>query len=189
MKKQLLLVFGPQGSGKGTQGIKLSEHYAIPHISTGDIFRYEIEQESEIGKAVKDLLDTGKLVPDEIVNKIVSKRLSQEDVIHGCILDGYPRNTTQVDFLLDLIQDHDYENIFVINLEVSDEESIKRLEERMREDDTSELIKERLRIYHEQTRPVLDYFKSKEQVTILPINGEQSIDGVSHEILKKLGEE
>ena len=207
-----LILLGPPGSGKGTQAKKLAEKLSIPHISTGDIFRQNIANKTELGLKVKAIVDAGNLVPDELTDALVEDRLAEEDCKTGFILDGYPRNLHQGE-ALDGMVDIDY----AINVQVSDEEVTKRLSGRrycpeckktyhvvfnppavegkcdcgadliIRDDDKPEVIQDRLNVYHEQTEPIIEYYQNKGN--LLNVNGAQDIDLVLAEILQKLGVE
>jgi adenylate kinase len=201
-----LLIIGPQGSGKGTQAKKIAKHYNLKHISTGDIFRKNIKEETELGRLAKSFLDTGKLVPDDVTNKIVEDALSKEE---NFILDGYPRNLSQAEFLDKVIK---IDNVVLINLD--DEEVLKRLSGRrtcpicgeiyhinfkppkvfgkcdhddgnlfQRDDDKPDAIIKRLEIYHNETAPLVEHYSNK----IVEIDGSLSIDEVWNNILNKLG--
>lgn len=161
-----ILFIGPQGSGKSTQGKLLAQFLGLQYISTGDIFR-------EMTGEIKQILDQGKLVDDRTTSKIVEGRLKKEESINGFILDGYPRTLEQIK-LFDPVFDK------VIYLDLSDGEATKRLLIRRRNDDTEELIAERLRNYHLQTDPILDYFRQKG--ILLEIEGLGSIDEIQQRI-------
>jgi adenylate kinase len=206
-----LVILGPQASGKGTQANMIAEELNILHISTGDIFRKNIKEMTELGKEALKYTNAGKLVPDDVTNRIVKDRLSQRDCEDGFILDGFPRNIVQAEVLDNFTQlDR------VIEVQVSDEEAIKRITGRrtcekcgavfsiyqkddtalasvckkcggkliIREDDTKEAIKKRLDIYHNKTEPLVDHYKKKGN--ILKINGERPIEVIFNEIIKKL---
>lgn len=160
-----ILFIGPQGSGKSTQGKLLAQFLGLQYISTGDIFR-------EMTGEIKQILDQGKLVDDQTTSKIVEERLKEEN-INGFVLDGYPRTLDQIK-LFDPAFDK------VIYLDLSDGEATKRLLIRKRNDDTEELIAERLRNYHLQTDPILDYFRQKG--ILLEIEGLGSIDEIQQRI-------
>ena len=186
MKKNIVL-FGPQGSGKGTQAKLSSQKYSIPHISTGNIFRENIKNKTELGQQIENLINNGNLVPDEITNKIVKERLERGDCSNGFILDGFPRNIKQAEYLSEFI------NIdLALEIWISDDEAVKRIELRrtcpdcgtiyhlthiipkkeglcdkcstpliIREDDKEEAIKKRLKTYHSQTEALIHYYKEK----------------------------
>ncbi|MDP3974219.1 MAG: nucleoside monophosphate kinase [Candidatus Daviesbacteria bacterium] len=160
-----ILLIGPQGSGKSTQGKLLSAKLKVPVISTGEIFRKFKEEDSDEGRRIKKIYDRGKLIDNETTVSLVKKRLAKDDCQNGYILDGYPRNMEQIRL---------FEPNFdkVIYLKISDEESISRLLKRGREDDTRELITERLNIYHEQTDPILDYYQRLGLLSIVDGSGE-----------------
>jgi len=182
-----IILFGPQGSGKGTQAKLSSEKYSIPHISTGDIFRENIKNKTELGQKVEKLINEGNLVPDEITNEIVKNRLKKDDCKNGFILDGFPRNIKQAEFL------DTFTNIdLALEIWISDEEAIKRIGLRrtcpkcgaiyhlthivpkkeglcdkcgtsliIREDDKEESIKKRLITYHNETEKLIEYYQKK----------------------------
>jgi adenylate kinase len=122
-----LILVGPPGAGKGTQAAKLASHYSIPHISTGDIFRANIKGETELGKLAKSYTDAGNLVPDSVTNDMVADRLLQDDVKNGFLLDGYPRNTGQAEFLANNLAASNNKLDAVLEFQLADEEIIKRL--------------------------------------------------------------
>ena len=122
-----LVLLGPPGAGKGTQAARLEEYYNLPHISTGDIFRKAIKDETELGQEAKQYLDQGKLVPDEVTNGIVKERLAQSDCAEGFILDGFPRTVNQAEALSQILTDLNYQLDAAVNIQVSDDEVIKRL--------------------------------------------------------------
>lgn len=172
-----ILFIGTQGSGKSTQAKLLSEFLGVPLISTGEYFRNLASSESEEGKMIKAILDAGKLVDDKITSEIVKKRLDQDDCRRGFVMDGYPRNLEQVSYF-----DPQFDKVFYLN--VLDEEIIKRLSARGREDDTPELIKTRLDLYYEQTLPLLDYYQTKGVLT--EFDGMGNVQKIQDEIKKSL---
>lgn len=187
MEAQKIIIFlGAPGSGKGTQATKISKEQGIPHISTGDLFRENLKKETELGKKAKSYMDSGKLVPDEIVLDMVYKRISEPDSKKGYLLDGFPRNLHQAKEFEKKLPKH--VKIVVINLNVKDEELIKRIVERgkasqvKRSDDTKEVAKKRLTIYQKETKPLVQYYKNKGW--LVDIDGEKPQDQVHEEIQK-----
>ncbi|MBI2039998.1 nucleoside monophosphate kinase [Candidatus Microgenomates bacterium] len=173
-----ILFVGPQGSGKSTQARLLAQFLHLPYISTGDIFRRLRQENSEEGRAIKQILDSGELVDDQITAELVKKGLKDIDVQNGFIMDGYPRTLEQIKFF-----DPGFDKVFYLKL--SDEEALKRLLKRGREDDTEDLIAERLRIYHEQTDPILDFYQKKG--TLITIDGEGIIEQIQDRIRRVIG--
>lgn len=168
-----ILLIGPQGSGKSTQAALLAEFLGLPKISTGDIFRELAQEDSEEGQRIRETMNEGKLIDDTETARIVERRLQKDDVRSGFVLDGYPRNLAQQQ-LFDPKVDK------VIYLQVPDEEVIRRLMLRGRADDSLEAIKVRLNLYHEQTKPLLDYYK--DQGILVEVNGIGSIEKIQEEI-------
>ncbi|GAT73818.1 adenylate kinase [Microbacterium hydrocarbonoxydans] len=183
-----LLIVGPQGSGKGTQGVRIAESFGIPVVSTGDIFRANIKAGTELGQKVTAILEAGDLVPDELTSEIVRDRLSQEDAAHGFLLDGYPRNTTQVTHLDAFLGGRDEALDAVILLDVPREESLTRLKlratEQGRSDDTDEAIAHRLDIYEHETAPILEVYGARGIVD--RIDGVGSLDEITERIFAAL---
>ena len=201
-----IAMFGVQGAGKGTQARLISQEYHIPVIAPGDIFREEIRKGTELGKKVAEYIDKGQLAPNEITNQIVLTKLQSPECQKGFILDGYPRNLSQVGALNRFI-----ELTHVFNIKISDQEAITRMSGRricpqcgriyhlkfdppkkdeicdecgaklyQRVDDTPEAIQERLKIYHQETEPILDFYRAKK--ILYDINGEQDIKKVFQDI-------
>lgn len=183
-----LLIVGPQGSGKGTQGVRIAESYGVPVVSTGDIFRANIKQGTELGQKVTAILDAGDLVPDELTSEIVRDRLSQDDAAAGFLLDGYPRNTAQVGHLDAFLGDRGESLDAVILLDVPREESIARLSlravEQGRSDDTEEAIAHRLDIYENETAPIIEVYA--ERGIVDRIDGVGSLDEITERIVAAL---
>jgi len=183
-----LLIVGPQGSGKGTQGVRIAEAYGIPVVSTGDIFRANIKGGTPLGQKVTAILDRGDLVPDELTGEIVRDRLSQDDAANGFLLDGYPRNAAQVGHLEEFLTARGETLDAVILLDVPRDESIARLtlraQEQGRSDDTEEAIAHRLDIYERETAPILDAFGSRGIVD--RIDGVGSLDEITDRIMAAL---
>lgn len=156
-----LVLVGPPGAGKGTQAAVLSEQLAVPHISTGDLFRANIDNETSLGREAKSYLDAGELVPDKVTNEMVRQRLSESDAQAGFMLDGFPRTTPQADVLAGILAENDMELTAVLEFDVPREELVRRLLERGRSDDTEELIRRRLAVYDSETAPLLEYYRDK----------------------------
>ena len=163
MKNLRLVILGRQGSGKGTQCLRLSELYRTIHISTGDMLRAAVETQTELGKKAKIIMDAGDLVPDEIINGIVAERIEMNDVLEsGFILDGYPRTSAQAEDL-------------AINLEVPVKEVTQRMLDRSRADDTEEAIKRRLEIYENETAPLLEWFEERNNLIVVDGLGTEDV--------------
>src|SRR5262249_55310570 len=144
--------------GKGTQAATLSTKLGIPHISTGDLFRAHIGDETELGRRVKRYLDAGDLVPDDVTNELVRERLAEPDTANGFLLDGFPRNVSQADLLKQILAESDVTLDAVIELQVDEDELVQRLLSRGRNDDTEDVIRQRQQIYRSETAPLLDYY-------------------------------
>ncbi|MDX1641111.1 MAG: adenylate kinase [Balneolaceae bacterium] len=183
-----IILFGPPGAGKGTQAQKVIEHYDLPHLSTGDIFRKNIKNKTELGKKVKSIMDAGELVPDETVVALVVDELDKEKYDDGVVLDGFPRTVSQAEALDDYLADQDEEIDAFITLDVPEEELVQRILNRGegRSDDTPEKVKTRLEIYREDTEPVLNYYR--EQGVVYEIDGTGDIDEIFERIKNVLSE-
>ncbi|MGZ0711751.1 adenylate kinase (plasmid) [Coraliomargarita sp. W4R53] len=183
-----LLIVGPQGSGKGTQGVRIAEAFGVPAISTGDMFRAAVSGESELGSKVKAVIEAGDLVPDELTSAVVRDRLSQADAADGFLLDGYPRNIGQVGDLDAFLAGRDEALDSVIELTVPREESIARISlratEQGRSDDTEAVIANRLAIYERETAPILDVYR--ERGIVDSIDGIGSLDEIAERIVAAL---
>ena len=177
-----LLIIGPPGAGKGTQAAKITERYDVPAISTGDIFRANIKGQTELGQQVQAVIERGELVPDSLTNRIVEDRLQQDDVAHGFLLDGYPRNVEQVHALDEMLHGDSLDA--VVLLDADTEEVVARLIKRAtiegRVDDTEEVIGHRQEVYAEQTAPLVQLFT--ERGILVRVDGLGSIDEVSERI-------
>ena len=177
-----LIFLGPPGAGKGTQAQVIAENHQIPHISTGDILRAAVAQQTPLGKQAKDYMDRGELVPDALILGLIQDRLSYDDTADGWILDGFPRNVNQAAFLEELLAELEQNASCVLNFEVPDEVLVSRLLERKRKDDNETTIRRRLEVYHQDTTPVIDFYQQRE--TLKTIDGDRSMEEVS----KQLGE-
>ena len=173
-----LLLIGMPGAGKGTQAERLSQSYGIPAISTGDIFRHNVKNETELGKQAKAFMDRGEYVPDSLTNALVRDRLSHEDARNGFLLDGYPRTADQVAELDDILASMGEKLDAVVNITANTDEVVKRLLNRAREqgraDDTEDVIRRRLEVYEEQTAPLIAIYESRGLVVTVDGLGEVS---------------
>lgn len=179
MAKRLIFL-GPPGAGKGTQAQVLAGNYQIPHISTGDILRAAVANQTLLGKQAKDYMNRGELVPDSLILNLIQDRLSYEDTVNGWILDGFPRNVNQAAFLEKLLLELEQNADRVLNLEVPDEVLVTRLLARKRKDDNEETIRRRLEIYHQDTVPVIDFYQQRK--TLKTINGDQKTAAVTESL-------
>lgn len=181
-----VVFLGPPGAGKGTQAIRIAEKYNVPHISTGDILRAAVKEGTELGKLAKSYMDRGELVPDEVIIGIIRERLSQPDVRErGFILDGFPRTLRQAEALDRMLAELNMPLDRVIYLNVDDEEIVRRLLARGRADDTEEVIRNRLKVYREQTAPLIDYYSEK--CLLAEIYGVGEIEEITRKIEEALG--
>lgn len=190
-----LILMGAPGAGKGTQAFRLAKEFDIPHLSTGDMLRSEVAAGSDIGQKAKALMDSGNLVPDAVLIAMIEKRILEEDCRQGFILDGFPRTVSQADALEAVLAKKGLKLDAVFVLDVDEEALLARIHGRAegergagraaRSDDTPEMLKHRLSIFHEQTRPLLDYYEKKGQLR--RIDGMQSMDKVTAAVLASLG--
>ena len=182
------LIVGPQGSGKGTQGVRIAEAFGIPVVSTGDVFRSNVAAGTPLGQQVQAIIEAGDLVPDDLTSEIVRDRLSKEDAATGFLLDGYPRNLGQVADLDAFLTERGESLDAVIELRVPREESIARLtlraQEQGRTDDTAEVIANRLGIYERETAPILGVYA--ERGIVDTIDGVGSLDEITDRITAAL---
>ncbi len=211
-----IIMLGAPGAGKGTQAKMIADKYGIPHISTGDIFRANIKEGTELGQKAKTYMDQGLLVPDELVVDLVVDRVGKEDCANGYVLDGFPRTIPQAESL-DAALDKLGEKIdFALNVEVPDENIVNRMSGRracvscgatyhivhiptkvegicdrcgseliLRDDDKPETVQKRLGVYHEQTQPLIDYYKAKE--VLVEVDGTKDMQDVFTDIVNILG--
>ncbi|ADY54778.1 Adenylate kinase [Syntrophobotulus glycolicus DSM 8271] len=212
-----VILMGPPGAGKGTQAEQLIEYYKIPHISTGDMFRAAIKDQTPLGIKAKEYMDAGGLVPDEVTIGIVAERIKKDDCKTGFMLDGFPRTAAQADALAKILSDLNVTLDGVVNIEVDDETLLQRLTGRrickkcgatyhmvfnppakegvcdkckgelyQRSDDTLETAENRLKVYNDQTEPLIAYYS--EQGLLKGIQGKQDINKVLQDIISALGQ-
>jgi len=184
----IIILFGPPGSGKGTQAKLLAQKLNLLHVSTGDLLRAEVTKQNELGIKIKTIMEKGELISDEIILLMIKEFLianHEKDIL----LDGFPRTLVQSSELIKITEELNVTSLKVINLQLEDNEIISRLllraEIEGRADDNLETIKERLKVYSSQTKPVLDFFKSK-NIVLLDINGKGRIEEIQKEIIEKL---
>jgi len=211
-----LILLGPPGAGKGTQAEKIAKEFNIPHISTGDIFRANIKNETELGIKAKQYIDNGELVPDSVVVAIVEDRIKQDDTKNGFLLDGFPRTENQALALDEVLNELGISLDAVINIKVDSQVLVSRITGRrickdcgatyhiefnppaeegvcdlcggelyQRSDDNEDTVQNRIDVYNKQTAPLIEYYSKQD--LIITIDGEQAIDKVFTDIVKKLG--
>lgn len=212
-----IVLLGPPGAGKGTQAKKISEKLDLPHISSGDIFRENLNKQTELGKKAEEYMNGGELVPDDITISMIRERLSRPDCKEGALLDGFPRTPAQAKAFDEMLADFDGQVDAVPYLRVPENELVERLSGRLicrakghifhkkynppqqpgicdydgselyqREDDKPETVKRRIRVYMEQTQPLIDYYRGKS--VLIEIDGDQSIAGVTADLVNALKE-
>jgi adenylate kinase len=184
-----VVILGPPGAGKGTQGKLIAEEAGIPHVNTGDMFRAEVAAESDLGRRVRAILDAGDLVPDDLTIEVVRVRLAQDDTGDGFVLDGFPRTLAQAEALDRLLEDLDRGELSVVlDFHVTDEVAIARLlgraAEQGRSDDAPEKIRHRLEVYHEQTEPLVEYYRVRG--LLVGIHADRSVEEVFAEVQQVL---
>ncbi len=211
-----IIMLGAPGAGKGTQAKQIADKYAIPHISTGDIFRANLKAGTELGKKAKEYMDQGLLVPDELTCDLVMDRIGQDDCKNGFVLDGFPRTIPQAEALDAALTKINQKMDYAIDVDVPDENIVNRMSGRraclncgatyhivsiptkvegvcdrcgspvvLRDDDQPETVKKRLNVYHEQTQPLIDYYK--EQNILRTVDGTQPMEDVFGAIVEILG--
>lgn len=211
-----IIMLGAPGAGKGTQAKKIAEKYTVPHISTGDIFRANIKEGTELGLKAKQFMDQGLLVPDEVTIGMLLDRIHQEDCKNGYVLDGFPRTIPQAESLTEALAGMGETIDYAIDVDVPDENIVNRMAGRraclkcgatyhvefappkkegicdvcgselvLRDDDKPETVQKRLSVYHEQTQPLIDYYKEKG--VLHSVDGTQAMDAVFESITEILG--
>ena len=211
-----IIMLGAPGAGKGTQAKQIADKYAIPHISTGDIFRANLKAGTELGKKAKEYMDQGLLVPDELTCDLVMDRISQDDCKNGFVLDGFPRTIPQAEALDAALSKINEKMDYAIDVDVPDENIVNRMSGRraclncgatyhivsiptkvegicdrcgsqvvLRDDDQPETVKKRLDVYHEQTQPLIDYYKKQD--ILRTVDGTQPMEQVFGAIVEILG--
>lgn len=188
--KTYVVLMGAPGAGKGTQAKILQETLSLPQVATGDLFRENLKKQTELGKLAQSYMDKGELVPDEVTVAMVRDRLSRDDCAHGAILDGFPRTTAQATALDHLLEEFNGRINIVPFINVESEVLIERLNKRAeiegRADDNLETIRNRMRVYREQTAPLLDYYSDKN--LLVEINGDRSVDVVNQDLQRVIRE-
>jgi adenylate kinase len=179
-----VLLLGPQGAGKGTQAKRISAEYGIPHIASGEILRAEMDAGTELGKRVKETIERGDLVSDDVMIELIRNRLEQPDTDSGFVLDGFPRTTVQAEALDSMFADIGRNFSVAFALQIPDEVAFDRLRRRARADDTDEAIQRRLDNYHRETEPLIEYYRTRGN--LVPIHGNRSENEVFAEIQRAL---
>ncbi|GAA3868535.1 adenylate kinase [Streptomyces sp. NPDC003631] len=211
-----IVLVGPPGAGKGTQAAFLAKNLSIPHISTGDLFRANISRQTDLGKLAKSYMDRGELVPDEVTIAMAKDRMEQPDAKNGFLLDGFPRNVKQAEALDEMLRTEGMKLDAVLDLEVPEEEVVKRIAGRrvcrndsahvfhvsykpakqegvcdvcggelyQRDDDSEETVRKRLEVYHTQTEPIIDYYKS--QGLVVTISALGKVEDVTQRAMEAL---
>ena len=183
-----LIIMGPPGAGKGTQAKFIAERYGIPAISTGDIFRANVSQGTELGVEAQRYMDAGEYVPDEVTNKMVRNRIGEDDATQGFLLDGYPRTLGQVTELDSMIEATGHSLDGVVVLTVDEDEVVQRLLQRAqvegRPDDTAEVIRRRQEVYREETAPLIDVYRDRE--LLVEVDGLGEVTEVTERVLTAL---
>ncbi len=181
-----LVIFGPPGAGKGTQATIIAKKYNLAHISTGDLFRYEIRNQTELGVKVKKIVDSGELVPDELLIDLLKSGMAKFEEVNGIIFDGFPRTIRQAEDLDVLLAESDDAVTLTLALDVDQDELIKRILHRSlkqnRVDDTEEVIQNRLKVYAAQTSPLINYYKDQKKFE--SVRGMGSIEEIIDKLCK-----
>ena len=188
MSNVRLLLIGPPGAGKGTQAARLAEHFGIPAISTGDIFRENVKNQTELGKKAQSYMDAGENVPDSLTNDLIHDRIAQPDCADGFLLDGYPRTAAQVEALEEMLAEQSATLDAAVELVADVEVVVNRLRQRAieqgRSDDSEDVVRHRLGVYAEQTAPLIDVFRDKD--LLVTVDGLGPIEDITERILGRL---
>lgn len=177
-----IVMVGPPGAGKSTQGKLLASHYHLPHISTGAMLRDHIQRDTASGRQAKEFVEAGSLVPDQLIVTMLKETLAESP--GGFVLDGFPRNLSQAETLDRILAEQHVHLNRVIQLDVSDDVVVNRLCQRGRKDDRPKTIRNRLKVYHQETSPILDYYRSKGELTV--VDGDGEIQDVQQRIWNKI---
>ncbi|GAA3019047.1 adenylate kinase [Actinokineospora globicatena] len=177
-----VVLVGPPGAGKGTQATALSEQLGVPHISTGDLFRAHIANNTELGQDVRRYLDSGQLVPDEVTNEMVRERLDEPDARAGFLLDGFPRNVGQAEVLGKILSSTGQSLDAVVEFKVDEDVVVKRLLARGRNDDNEDVIRRRQEIYRSETAPLLDYYGG----SVITVDAVGEVGDITERVLSAL---
>jgi len=180
-----IVILGPPGAGKGTQAKLVAAEAGLPHINTGDMLRAEIAAETELGRRVKAIVDRGDYVPDDLMIELIRARLEQDDTVDGFVLDGFPRTLAQAEALDRMLEEIERgELTVVLNFQVTDDCVVERLHGRElkegRSDDTPDVIRHRLDVFHEQTEPLVGYYRNKG--ILVGIHADRTVDEVFAEV-------
>jgi adenylate kinase len=175
-----LIFLGPPGAGKGTQAKTLSDGCSVPHISTGDILRSAVANQTDLGQKAATFMSAGELVPDYLMLDLIRERLQEQDAQEGWILDGFPRTVPQAEFLDQLLAEIGQPFDFVVNLDVPDEVIVARLLKRGRQDDSEEIVRHRLEVYRQQTEPLIDFYRRRQ--SLMSVDGNQTMEAVNADL-------
>ncbi|TCJ94332.1 adenylate kinase [Nocardia alba] len=179
-----VVLLGPPGAGKGTQAVLLSEKLGVPHISTGDLFRANISQQTALGREAQKYMDAGDLVPSDVTNRMVEARVGEPDAANGFVLDGYPRTVDQADALKKILEHNGAVLDAVLCFVVAEDTVVERMLARGRADDTEDVIRNRLRVYREETEPLLEHYDG----LVVTVDGIGEVDEVNARALAALGQ-
>ena len=177
-----LVLVGPPGAGKGTQAVRLAERLDVPHISTGDLFRANLKDETDLGREAKRYMDAGDLVPDEVTVAMVRERLTHDDAAKGFILDGFPRTRSQATSLGELLAERGEDLDAVVEFQVPEDELVRRLMGRGRDDDTEDVIRRRQQVYRSETAPLLDHYSDR----LVSVDAVGSVEEITDRVAQAL---